>query len=422
MTQIAAFRALRFNPAVAGETASLVAPPYDVISPEQREQLAQRSEHNIVHLDLPLPVPGETDKYAAAAALLNQWLAAGAVKAEDAPAVYIYGQVFTVDGQTFDRRGLMVRIRLPRPGETTVHQHEKTFEGPKADRLNLTRATRCNISPVFSLYPDEGNEVMSALTPAVAEAPDVDVIDADGVRHRLWVVSDEAAIAKAAELMASRDLFIADGHHRFNTAVNYRNELLESGSPLPSDHPANYVLMQIVSMSDPGLAILPTHRVVRGLVDGAAGKLLESLATEFDVTETAGELPTVAEGQIGLIVAGKPGGWVLTPRGDVLAARMPDRSADWRKLDVAVLHGGILENLLTPLLAGDQVEIKYVHEATEAAAALTGEDYQLAFIMAPTPLAALRQLAATGELMPQKSTYFFPKLATGLVINPLYDV
>lgn len=422
MTQIAAFRALRYDTAVAGDMASLIAPPYDVISPQQREQLTQRSEHNIVRVDLPLPIPGEGDKYAAAAVLLAEWISADAVKAEESPAVYIYGQVFTVDGKTFDRRGLMVRIRLPEPGGSTVHQHEKTFEGPKADRLNLTRATRCNISPVFSLYPDEGNEVMSALAPAAAEAPAVDVTDADGVRHRLWVVSDEAAIAKAAELMTDRDLFIADGHHRFNTAINYRNELLESGMPFPDDHPANYVLMQIVSMSDPGLAILPTHRVVRGLVDGAAEKLLESLATEFDVVETAGELPTVLEGQIGLIVAGKPGGWVLTPRGDVLASRMPDRSADWRKLDVAVLHGGILEDLLTPLLAGDQVEIKYVHEASEAAEALTGEDYQLAFIMAPTPLAALRQLAATGELMPQKSTYFFPKLATGLVINPLYDV
>jgi uncharacterized protein (DUF1015 family) len=421
MTQIAAFRGLRYNPAVAGRMADLIAPPYDVIAPAQRQQLAARSEFNVVHVDLPEATAEQPDKYAAAAGRLKAWIERGVLRAEPRPGVYVYGQVFRHGGRTYDRRGMLVRVRLPEPGGTAVHEHERTLDGPKADRLALTKATRCNLSPVFALYPDPANAVLGAVEEVLPDRPVVDVADDAGVRHQLWVVTDFGAIERAGAGMAAHDLYIADGHHRYNTAVDYRNLLLEQGERLDADHPANFLLMQIVSMSDPGLAILPTHRVVGGLADATPQQVLDALSGEFEVRPVPDGKLAIAEGQIGLKIAGAAGGWLLTPKGNVLLEREPRHSAVWRELDVAILHRAILDELLVPLRSGEAWTIQYVHDAAAAEAALGAAGAQLAFLLAPTPLAALRKLSETAELMPPKSTYFHPKLATGLVINPLYE-
>ncbi|MBM3954287.1 MAG: DUF1015 domain-containing protein [Planctomycetes bacterium] len=439
MPVVAPFRGLRYDPKHVGSLSLVIAPPYDVIDGALQTRLYEQHPANVIRLELNREEPGDgatTNKYSRAARFLRSWREQGVIMEEPAAALYVYHQQFTVEGQTHVRRGVMARIRLERFGSGSIHPHEETMSGPKQDRLLLTRACRTNLSQVFGLYPDPGGEVQALLDGAVAGQPPLEAVDHLGVSGRMWPLTDEAVATRVAGLMAGRPVFIADGHHRYETACNYRDEVAaawaasHSGAPLPDHHPANYVLMMLVGMSDPGLVVLPTHRLfVEPAVADAA--TLRSRLGDCFTTEPAGHGPAAADalwsrievdgdqGTLGLYTAGDQA-WTLariTPAGqrrmDAVAA---DHGPAWRSLGVSILHRLVIGDLLAaPAIATPT----YVHLVREVVEGLGTGRYPLGALVMPATVDDIRLVSETGERMPAKSTYFYPKLASGMVFHAL---
>jgi uncharacterized protein (DUF1015 family) len=418
VAEIQPLRALHYDLAAAGPLDRLVAPPYDVIDAGQRAQLAGRSPFNVVGIDLPL---GDPDPYARAARLLEQWREQGIVVQDQEPALWALTQTFTgPDGTRRTRHGFFCKVRLTDYGPGLVRPHERTHPAAKEDRLRLMRATRANLSPIFSLYSDPAGEAWSALETATAEQPWGEVTDEEGTAHRLWRVSDQAAVARAQAALAGVELLIADGHHRYETARTYADEVGGEG-----EH--RYVLMCLVSMSDPGLAIFPTHRLVGGLDEERRRRLDEALQREFELTEASPDrvLPESGNGDLptfGLLERG--GARSLRARlasGEIADRALAGHSDSYRRLDTAVLEKLLLEDALG--LSEDDIShqrgLAYARDLDQARALLSGGEYELAFLLRPTPVEQVRAIAEAGETMPPKSTYFYPKLLSGMLFNPL---
>jgi len=449
MADIQAFHGIRYDLGQVGSLSDVIAPPYDVIGPELQEQLYKKHPCNIVRVDLNRQEPGDNDqnnKYSRAGQFLHNWRKEGVLFAEAQPAIYVYHQEFTVEGKTYNRRGLMARCRLERFGEGRIFPHEETLSGPKQDRLLLSRATRCNLSQIFGLYPDPENEVQAALQKAIATAPALQATDHLGVVSRMWPVSDLAVINQVTKLLGPKTVFIADGHHRYETACNYRDEVAEQlGEKFSANHPANFVLMMFVGMNDPGLIVLPTHRLFRGLPAMSSEQLIAKLGDAFtcrvvgegaDMANTVWEQIEMADeqGTLGLFTRSDER-WVLaklSAKGkEKMASIAGEHSADWQELGVAVLHRLLMENLLG---GKDLPKPKYVHAVSEVVESLeqgdaagrdatgvvsTGGNFELAALVMPATVNHIRVISEHGERMPAKSTYFYPKLLSGLVINPL---
>jgi len=439
MPTVAPLRGLRYDPKHVGALSQVIAPPYDVIDAALQKALYERHPANVIRLELNREEPGDDEranKYTRAAKFLREWREQGVVMQEPAAALYVYHQQFDVEGATHVRRGVMARVRLERFGTGNIHPHEETMSGPKQDRLLLTRACRANLSQVFGLYPDPAGEVQNLLDGAVAGQPPVEATDHLGVKSWMWPLADEAVAAKVAGLMGPKPVFIADGHHRYETACNYRDEVAAAwaadhgGQPLPSDHPANFVLMMLVGMSDPGLVVLPTHRLFVQPAVASVKDLIGRLGDAFTV-RPAGHGPAAAaavwreieaeneQGTLGLYTADDQT-WSLvriTPAG---RARMNAVAADhgpaWRSLGVAILH----RLLVGELLGAKTIPTPgYVHLVREVVEGLETGRYPLAALVMPATVEDIRTVSETGERMPAKSTYFYPKLASGLVFNPL---
>ena len=420
MAEVQPLRALHYEPGVVGALADVVAPPYDVIDADQRAALLARSPFNVVAVDLPQAEPGGDDPYAAAGRLFESWQLQGALVRDREPAMWAHTQDYTgPDGLARTRRGFFCRVRIEPYGPGRVRPHERTHPGPKEDRLRLTRATRANVSPIFSLFSDPEDAAWEALAPATSSPPWGEVSDADGTVHRLWRVADPAAIAAVQAASASSELLIADGHHRYETMQAYAEEVGGEG-----EH--RYILMCLVALEDPGLTVFPTHRLVRGL-DGARREALEqALARDFEISEvTAREaLPAPGRGplELGLIDEGGARARRLRLRDQAIAdAALADRSQAYRELDT-----GVLETLLLKGALGYSDEdiahfngMFYARDGAEAEAMVASGEYEAAFLMRPTPVEQVREVAAAGENMPPKSTFFYPKLLTGLLFNPL---
>jgi uncharacterized protein (DUF1015 family) len=268
MADLRAFRAFRYDLGTVGPLSGVIAPPYDVIDAALQQYLYDSSPHNAIRVELTKDEPGDTDarnKYTRAAQTLRDWIAAGALQQDTARGLYVYEQQFTIEGRTYTRRGFLARVRLEPFGTGRIFPHEQTLSGPKADRLKLYQATDFNISPVFGLYPDEMGEVFGALLPQIRKSPPLEATDHLGVINRLWVVTDQAAIAAVMGHMGPKPVFIADGHHRYETGLKYLDQKKAAGEVADDEAPANFCLMMLVGMSDPGLIILPTHRLVSGL-------------------------------------------------------------------------------------------------------------------------------------------------------------
>ncbi|MFM7592118.1 MAG: DUF1015 domain-containing protein, partial [Isosphaeraceae bacterium] len=280
MAEIHPFRALRFDIMEVGDLSKVVCPPYDVIDPAFQQRLHDTSPFNIVRMEYGMDQPGDdasANKYSRAAADLKNWIKSGVLSPETTPALYLYEQEYQVEGQTFKRRGFFARVRLDAFGEGRIYPHEQTLSGPKADRLNLFEATRTNLSPILGLYPDETNEVLMALEKGVKDRTPITAIDHLGVINRMWPVTDDATLTAVRGLIADKPVFIADGHHRYVTGLNYQKRLAAEGKMSGPDDPANFVMMTLVSMSDPGLLILPTHRLISGLGRLTKADLAEKL-------------------------------------------------------------------------------------------------------------------------------------------------
>jgi uncharacterized protein (DUF1015 family) len=431
MADIRAFRGFRYDLGRVGALSDVVAPPYDVIDPALQQKLHDTSPYNAIRLELPHDEPGDDDqhnKYTRAANTLREWIAANVVRQDTARGLYVYEQEYTVEGHTFARRGFLARVRLEPFGKGKVYPHEQTMSGPKEDRLKLYRATGFNLSPVFSIYPDDG-DVFSHLEPLIRTAPPLVAKDHLGVTNRLWVVTDSAVISKVIGAMGPKPVFIADGHHRYETGLKYLEERKAAGE-VPDDEAApNFCLMMLVGMSDPGLIILPTHRLVSGLGTTPTSERLEAeLASHFDIVERTGTNAQAAWDHIqmdgsqsvlgfGTVADGK---WIVAKlrTSQVMTALAPDRSDDWRGLGVSILHKLVLDRLLREKVGGTPT-CKYVHALSEVTDATAKKQCQVACLVPPATMAHVERIAGHGEKMPPKSTYFYPKLLTGMVFNSL---
>jgi uncharacterized protein (DUF1015 family) len=434
MPDIQAFRALRYDLKHVGSLSNVVCPPYDVIDARFQDELYKKHPANFIRLELNREEPGDNDqnnRYTRAARFLKNWRQEGVLTEESQPAIYVYHQVFKYAGREFTRRGFMCRCRLVRFGQGNIYPHEETMSGPKQDRLLLTRATKANLSQIFGLYPDPASEAQNLLEDRIRGATPVEATDHLGVVHRMWPMSDPAAISKLTGVMGSKPIFIADGHHRYETACNYRDELATAaGGSLPDNHPANFVLMVCIGMDDPGLIVLPTHRLFRGLAAMDSGDLAAKLGdcftcrisgegadlaeTVWDTIETDGD-----QGTIGLFTE-KDQRWTIARLTDAGRGRMAEiaaeHSADWQGLGVAVLH-----RLLVDMLLGAKGHPKpeYVHLVEEVEQGVETGEFPLSALVMPATVEHIRVISQHGERMPAKSTYFYPKLLGGLVINPL---
>jgi uncharacterized protein (DUF1015 family) len=419
MAEVHPLRALHYDPAVVGSLADVVAPPYDVIDSEQRAALLARSPFNVVAVDLPQAGPGR-DRYQAAGELFESWQLQGALVRDSEPALWVHTQDYTgPDGLERTRKGFFCRVRIEDYGAGRVRPHERTHPGPKEDRLRLTRATRANVSPIFSLFSDPAEAAWRALAPATELPPWGEVTDGDRTVHRLWRVCDPAAIAAVQSATAATELLIADGHHRYETMQAYADEVGGEG-----EH--RYILMCLVALEDPGLTVFPTHRLVKGLDDARREALEQALARDFEIAETSPDAATPEPGrgplELGLIDRGGARARKLRLRDQAIAdAVLPGRSQAYRELDTGVLETLLLKNALG--FSDDDIAhfngMFYARDASEARAMVASGDYEAAFLMRPTPVAQVREVAGAGENMPPKSTFFFPKLLTGLLFNPL---
>ncbi len=428
MADIQPLRALHYDPAVVGPLTEVVAPPYDVIDAGQRAALIARSPFNVVAVDLPRDEPEGRDRYQAAGELFDGWQLQGALVRDGEPALWAHTQDYTgPDGRSRTRRGFFCRVRIEDYGPGRVRPHERTHPGPKEDRLRLTRATRANVSPIFSLYSDPTQAAWRALSPATEQPPWADITDSDGTVHRLWRVSDPDAIAAAQAATRDAELLIADGHHRYETMRAYADEIGDAtatGSPVQGAH--RYILMCLVALEDPGLTVFPTHRLVRGLDDERREALEQALRRDFEIVEVSVEelAPPPGGGRMQLgYVDGRDGRALrLTLKDQAIAdAALPGHSDAYRHLDTGVLETLLLKNALG--LSDEDIAhfngLFYARDAAEALAMVRSGEYDAAFLMRPTPVEQVREVAAAGENMPPKSTYFFPKLLTGLLFNPL---
>jgi uncharacterized protein (DUF1015 family) len=409
--------ALHYDLGKVGSLQEVVAPPYDVIDDERRAGLVGRSERNVVELDLPRD-PGGDDPYHHAAQLLDDWKHDGTLVDDDEPALWALSQEYTApDGRRLTRRGFFARVRLAPYGEG-IRPHERTQPGPKEDRLRLTRATRHNLSPIFSLYP---GDAWPLLEPALGGEPWGEATDADGTVNRVWRISDHEVHDAVAGELADAELLIADGHHRYETALAYQREVGGEGAH-------DYVLMALVSLEDPGLTVFATHRLLKELGPDAQEGIRDAGRAAFELHQVAEDelVPGPDEPPVsfGYMDSHHLQPWRLrlsdSGRGrldEILAGR----SDAYRSLDAAALEELFLKRAVG--LSADDIAAKkglgYTPSAEQALASLKGKDYDAAFFLRPTPVEQVRAVAAAGETMPPKSTYFFPKLLTGIVMNPL---
>lgn len=426
MAEFTPFHGLRYDTSKV-ELSDVLAPPYDVIKGAMRDELIARSEYNIVEVELPI---GDDDaKYEQSARVLNAWREAGVLVSDDA-SFYVYEQEFEVPGssQVLKRRGVMGALQLEEFGKG-VQPHEHTLSGPKQDRLKLLRAARCNTSPIFGLYEDNDGWATALLTELCADTkPLCHARDSDGIVHRLWRITDDETVNAIVGALDDEAILIADGHHRYETALNYRNECAEkAGDKWTGGEPANFVLMMCVSTQDSGLVVLPTHRLVKNVETSKLEALPQKLAEYFDVEKIEGDASTLLEKvnqgdaiKIGLILP--QAHYLLGLKGDTHNSQLDDsRSKAFNELDVTILHRLILERELeidsAKLSAGNHVG--YTICANEAAKKVAGGEYSAAFLLRPTRVEQVRDCCNAGDKMPQKSTYFYPKLITGLVLRPL---
>ena len=437
MPEIRPFRALRFDPKVAGDLNGIVCPPYDVIGPELHEKLLSRSVHNAVRLDLPEIRPGDEpdDRYRRAGKTLTEWRTNGTLHKDLYAGIYVYEQTYRAPGsrKTRTQVGFFGRLKLERFGlGSSVLPHERTLSAPKEDRYRLMKATNVNTSPVIGLYADPSGKSVKALKAIAATPADSVVTDDDGVRHRLWAVTENgpsAGLVRALiESTGRAPITIADGHHRYETAIRYRDELRANRTG-EADPAFDYVLMLFLEATRQKLTVLPPHRIVRGLGDDGVATFLSRAPELFDVQPVGGRAELKAafasvdvapggEGRFGLWT--RQGGAILRAQRDSFTRFLPQGGAALLRLDVTLLQTA-LDRLCKidreAIAAGRLAYSKSVREALDWVDEVhDGAD--MAFLLDPTPVAEISAVATDGDVMPQKSTYFYPKALTGLIINP----
>ena len=429
MAEIKPFKGLRYTEK-AGDISDLACPPYDIISSEEKIALLEKSPNSLIRLELPV-IGGSEDieQYRSAGDTLRAWLREEILKRDEKDSIYIYEMDFSVQGKNYKVKGFVSLVKLEPFSKGIILPHEETLSKAKTDRFNLMKVTGCNFSQIYSLYMDEDNSVFGLIEGASQKEPDTVFTDKDSVTHRMWCVDDSAFITELTAKMADKKLYIADGHHRYETALNYQkyveNNLDETGS---SDH----VMMMLVNMENSGLVVFPTHRIVRDLPSFDYNAVCDKCKEYFDITPylnrekgEAGLEQAYREGKKAFVMFTGDNNYTLLVLKDisVMDTVIPEGCKALRQLDVSVLHSLVLERIFgidKENMAG-QINLTYTRSADEAIGAVDGQRANCCFLLNPTRVGEIREVAAAGDKMPQKSTYFYPKLTTGLVMNKIFD-
>lgn len=416
MAEVRPFQGIRYRLERPEQATEVIAPPYDVISPAQQQALYERHPHNIIRLELPQDEPGDDDarnRYTRAADLYRQWREQGALLQDDEPCLYVYGQRYEVEGGTQERLGLLGALKVEPYEAGVVLPHEQTFPKHKEDRFRLLCAAEAQFSPIFGLYSAPGKDVRDRLAQVAAGEPSAVALDHEGVEHRLWPVNDPEFAAWAASVFQGRQVFIADGHHRYETSLRYK-EHRRGQDPRAPFSAFDQVMIFLVEMDDPGLVLLPTHRLVKSL------PAWETLKPELERTfriepATLENVDDLVHHQIGVVLQ-DGSAWKLTlADADAVNRLDQDHSAAWRDLDVVLLHRLVFQELLGITEHG---EIVYTRDPAEARSRVTSGEFAASFLLPFPQVQELKDVAGAGDKMPEKSTYFWPKAVSGLVVYP----
>jgi len=440
MAKITPFRGILYNQTKAGGIDSLVCPPYDIIYQSEQQELYRKSPYNVIRLEFGLASPADSDednRYTRSAAVLEDWTRNNVLQQSREPAFYIYEMEYKAGTSVKKLRGLICLVRIEDYDSGMVKPHETTLSGPKTDRLNLLRACKASFSQIFSLFSDP-RETVAAILAKVSRKPEMEVKHRDGVVHRIWSLTDGNDIEAIVREVADQPVFIADGHHRYDTALNYRNERRKAAGSFTGEEGYNYTAMFLARLEDPGLTVLPAHRTLFNLAGFNPRKFEDDLGLyfnieriDFDRKTGAKDLRTILETMahradhahvFGLRVKGEHSYYLLTLRNEEdMDVLLPAKSPAYRRLDVSILHHLIIDKLLGIKMETHKLglNIEYIKDAEEADKRVQDNAAEVVFFMNPTKVKEVQAVATAGERMPQKATYFFPKLLTGLVMHKI---
>jgi len=438
MVDIHPFHGVRYNQAVVRDLAQVICPPYDIIPPHVQSELYGRSEHNFIKLEHARELSQDTaseNKYTRAAATLSRWLAQGILTVEEAPAVYLHDHHFRYQSQEYRRRGIITLVRLEEWESRVVRPHEGTLANPRSDRLSLLRALRSDTSSIMVLFEDRDKEVASALAAMEKDEPVIHFNADSGEKHVLWAVSEAETLAQLRQHLAHQPLYIADGHHRYESALAYQREQSEKLMGSHGDKGFDFVMMELVDFADPGLVVLPPHRLVRGLPAEKIDGILNGLDSLFQIQKLPFAPPDVwqkvnvflagNESQGRIAIFGLDGRNILLLKSHNLTALdrlMPaSRSEHYRRLSVSILDHVVLDKLSGLKREQAAEALAYSYDQAEAVGMVLDGQYQLAFLIGPMKADMIKTIADVGDRMPGKSTYFYPKLPSGLVFYRMAD-
>lgn len=435
MAHIIPFRGMRFNTDKVGDLEQVTTPPYDIISPEEQDGFYRKHPNSVIRLEYGKEYADDTpqnNRYTRAAKDLKTWIDEQILIFEEKPAVYLYEEVFTLkNGETKAFKGFMTLVQLEEFSKKIVLPHEETLSKAKTDRFNLMDATHANFSPIYCLYMDEKQKLSPIIRDIAAKTPDVSFTACDGIKQNLWIVTDEALIQAVQDGFADRQLFIADGHHRYETALNFRNKLREENPDDGADALYNYVMMLLVDMDDPGLVVFPTHRMLKNLASFDEEAVVNTLKDTFTIEKMTAEADVASAMEKALAAAGndekvfafytgKDYFYRLTLADTTAMGKAISGKSDaYLGLDVTVLHTLILHKVFGIDMENmaNQTNLVYTKQAEEAVACVKSGDFQCAFLLNATKVHEIKDVSLANEKMPQKSTYFYPKIITGLVMN-----
>ncbi len=410
MAEIIPFRGFLYD-ASKVSIGDVVAPPYDVITDEGRESLYRQSPYNIVRVDFGKEEPGDSDaenKYIRAKRYLDDWIKGGIMRRSGQPSFYAYEITYTIHGTRKRLLGFLCLVKLEELGKGTIYPHESTYSNPKQDRLNLLRACEANTSPIFSLYRSAGDGISGILARATLTRPHLQAADSSGNLHRLWVVDQAEQIERMKQELADKTIFIADGHHRYETSFEYRREMSAKKASVSDRNPYDYTLMFLANLKDEGLTILPTHRLIREIPEGILGLIskyfdIETIKNDFDIRKRL----SGRRNAFGFFRRQEQAWHILTYRGRNLSNVLPEV----REIDVIILHELLFKKILPKAKIGYEMDISNTLDQVNRG------EYAAAFFLNPTRVVDVERSALSSMKMPPKSTYFYPKLLTGMVLN-----
>jgi uncharacterized protein (DUF1015 family) len=435
MAQIRPFRGILYNQKVIKDLSAVICPPYDVITAQQQDELYKRSPYNFVRVEYNRELPqdtGQDNRYTRAAITLSQWLTQGILQADSQPAIYLHSHHFACDGKQRQRQNVLACVRLEEWDKKIIRPHENIIPRAKSDRLSMLYTCQANTSPILAMYEDAGKIISSLLTIQRKNRPLFDVIDRCGERHQVWAITQPEAIQRIQQEISGQPFYIADGHHRYDSALTYQRERASQSISFTGEEGFNFVMMSLVDFADPGLVILPPHRLVRGISRSLLGSLKSQLQVFFDIEELSldspdiwrkvdsrltGMVPGMKQVRLAIFGLDADNLLILTLRDSrAIEQFMPQfHSEMYKKLDVSLVDHVILEKLLAFDKEKEEITLAYSYDRAEAVNRVRDQQYQLVFILNPVEPELIKNIADIGDRMPRKSTYFFPKSPAGLV-------